>query len=143
MHRRSYSPSPPRGYGRRGRSPPSPRGRYGGYFSRDGPTSLLVLNLRHDCRNRVYDRRGSPPRSISPLGKRYVRKRPLSRDYRERSFSPSPARYSRSLSRSPVRDQSPPYMKQKVQRGYSVKGWCAGDIPVKSGGGASERAQPV
>ncbi|OVA16454.1 RNA recognition motif domain [Macleaya cordata] len=44
----SYSPSPPRGYGRRGRSP-SPRGRYGGR-SRDLPTSLLVRNLRRDCR---------------------------------------------------------------------------------------------
>ncbi|XP_077226914.1 serine/arginine-rich SC35-like splicing factor SCL30A isoform X1 [Tasmannia lanceolata] len=44
----SYSPSPPRGYGRRGRSP-SPKGRYGGR-SRDLPTSLLVRNLRHDCR---------------------------------------------------------------------------------------------
>ncbi|XP_011048214.1 PREDICTED: serine/arginine-rich SC35-like splicing factor SCL33 [Populus euphratica] len=48
MRGRSYSPSPPRGYGRRGRSP-SPRGRYGGR-SRDLPTSLLVRNLRHDCR---------------------------------------------------------------------------------------------
>ncbi|CAN1803430.1 Serine/arginine-rich SC35-like splicing factor SCL30A [Linum perenne] len=45
----SYSPSPPRGYGRRGRSP-SPKGRYGGGRSRDLPTSLLVRNLRHDCR---------------------------------------------------------------------------------------------
>ena len=45
---RSYSPSPPRGHGRRGRSP-SPRGRYGGR-GRDLPTSLLVRNLRHDCR---------------------------------------------------------------------------------------------
>ncbi|XP_043691510.1 serine/arginine-rich SC35-like splicing factor SCL30A [Telopea speciosissima] len=44
----SYSPSPPRGYSRRGRSP-SPRGRYRGR-SRDLPTSLLVRNLRHDCR---------------------------------------------------------------------------------------------
>ncbi|KAJ0982718.1 hypothetical protein J5N97_010973 [Dioscorea zingiberensis] len=44
----SYSPSPPRGYRRRGRSP-SPRGRYGGR-GRDLPTSLLVRNLRHDCR---------------------------------------------------------------------------------------------
>ncbi|KAL5976743.1 Arginine/serine-rich splicing factor scl25a transcript I [Asimina triloba] len=43
----SYSPSPPRGYGRRGRSP-SPCGRYGG--RRDPPTSLLVRNLRRDCR---------------------------------------------------------------------------------------------
>ncbi|GAB2286988.1 Arginine/serine-rich splicing factor scl25a transcript I [Dionaea muscipula] len=52
MRGRSYSPSPPRGgYGRRGRSP-SPRGRYsgGGSRSRDAPTSLLVRNLRHDCR---------------------------------------------------------------------------------------------
>lgn len=48
MRGRSYTPSPPRGYGRRGRSP-SPRGRYGGR-SRDAPTSLLVRNLRHDCR---------------------------------------------------------------------------------------------
>ncbi|GAB4856128.1 Arginine/serine-rich splicing factor scl25a transcript I [Ancistrocladus abbreviatus] len=49
MRGRSYSPSPPRGgYGRRGRSP-SPRGRYGGR-ARDASTSLLVRNLRHDCR---------------------------------------------------------------------------------------------
>ncbi|KAH7560343.1 hypothetical protein JRO89_XS10G0002700 [Xanthoceras sorbifolium] len=55
MRGRSYSPSPPPpprgGYGRR-RSP-SPRGRYGGGGggrSRDLPTSLLVRNLRHDCR---------------------------------------------------------------------------------------------
>ncbi|WCJ28832.1 Serine/arginine-rich SC35-like splicing factor SCL30A [Euphorbia peplus] len=55
MRGRSYSPSPPRGgYGRRGRSP-SPRGR-GGYVrggrggASDLPTSLLVRNLRHDCR---------------------------------------------------------------------------------------------
>ncbi|KAJ4764669.1 Serine/arginine-rich splicing factor SC35 [Rhynchospora pubera] len=45
----SYSPSPPpRGYSRRGRSPPSPRGRHG--RGRDPPTSLLVRNLRRDCR---------------------------------------------------------------------------------------------
>ncbi|KMS98783.1 hypothetical protein BVRB_3g068590 [Beta vulgaris subsp. vulgaris] len=43
----SYSPSPPRGYGRRYRSP-SPRGRYS--REKDLPTSLLVRNLRHDCR---------------------------------------------------------------------------------------------
>ncbi|KAJ1699515.1 hypothetical protein LUZ63_008027 [Rhynchospora breviuscula] len=44
----SYSPSPPpRGYSRRGRSP-SPRGRHG--RGRDPPTSLLVRNLRRDCR---------------------------------------------------------------------------------------------
>ncbi|XP_065877860.1 serine/arginine-rich SC35-like splicing factor SCL33 isoform X2 [Euphorbia lathyris] len=55
MRGRSYTPSPPRGYGRRGRSPsPSPRGRYGRGGGRGGasdlPTSLLVRNLRHDCR---------------------------------------------------------------------------------------------
>lgn len=44
----SYSPSPPRGYERRCRSP-SPRGRYGGR-ARDLPTSLLVRNLPRDCR---------------------------------------------------------------------------------------------
>ncbi|XP_059462918.1 serine/arginine-rich SC35-like splicing factor SCL33 [Corylus avellana] len=44
----SYSPSPPRGYSRRRRSS-SPRGRYGGR-GRDLPTSLLVRNLRLDCR---------------------------------------------------------------------------------------------
>ncbi|CAH9050900.1 unnamed protein product [Cuscuta europaea] len=50
MRGRSYSPTPPppRGYGRRIRSP-SPRGRHGGRV-RDGPTSLLVRNLRRDCR---------------------------------------------------------------------------------------------
>ncbi|CAN7078095.1 unnamed protein product [Brassica oleracea var. botrytis] len=50
MRGRSYTPSPPRGYGRRGRTSPSPRGgRYGGR-SVDLPTSLLVRNLRYDCR---------------------------------------------------------------------------------------------
>ncbi|TYH54202.1 hypothetical protein ES332_D09G152200v1 [Gossypium tomentosum] len=48
MRGRSYSPSLPRDYGRRYRSP-SPRGCYGDR-SRDLPTSLLVRNLRHDCR---------------------------------------------------------------------------------------------
>ncbi|GLT39442.1 hypothetical protein SLA2020_136310 [Shorea laevis] len=60
MRGRSYSPSPPRGYSRRGRSP-SPRGRYGGR-ARDLPTSLLVRNLRHDCRpediRRPFERYG-------------------------------------------------------------------------------------
>ncbi|KAK4440441.1 Serine/arginine-rich SC35-like splicing factor SCL30A [Sesamum alatum] len=47
MRGRSYTPSPPRGgYGRRGRSPP----RGGRYGRGDAPTSLLVRNLRHDCR---------------------------------------------------------------------------------------------
>ncbi|GKA25564.1 aspartyl protease_2 domain-containing protein [Tanacetum coccineum] len=59
MGGRSYSPSPPPrgGHGRRGRSP-SPRGRYGRGGGggggrgrdRDLPTSLLVRNLRRDCR---------------------------------------------------------------------------------------------
>ncbi|GKV30319.1 hypothetical protein SLEP1_g39140 [Rubroshorea leprosula] len=60
MRGRSYSPSPPRGYSRRGRSP-SPRGRSGGR-ARDLPTSLLVRNLRHDCRpediRRPFERYG-------------------------------------------------------------------------------------
>ncbi|KAJ8900066.1 hypothetical protein K2173_024182 [Erythroxylum novogranatense] len=43
----SYSPSPSGSYGRRRRIPP--RGRYGGR-GRDLPCSLLVRNLRHDCR---------------------------------------------------------------------------------------------
>ncbi|KAE8732967.1 Serine/arginine-rich SC35-like splicing factor SCL30A [Hibiscus syriacus] len=54
MRGRSYIPSPPTGYGRRGRSP-SPRGRYGGR-ARDLPTSLLVRNLRHDCRPEDFRR---------------------------------------------------------------------------------------
>ncbi|KAG6417178.1 hypothetical protein SASPL_119329 [Salvia splendens] len=51
MRGRSYTPSPPRGYGRRERSPPRGGGRYGRGGDRgDAPTSLLVRNLRHDCR---------------------------------------------------------------------------------------------
>ncbi|WZZ16335.1 hypothetical protein YC2023_109424 [Brassica napus] len=50
MRGRSYTPSPPRGYGRRGRTSPSPRGVCYGGRSADLPTSLLVRNLRHDCR---------------------------------------------------------------------------------------------
>ncbi|GER50676.1 serine/arginine rich splicing factor [Striga asiatica] len=47
MRGRSYTPSPPpRSYSRRGRSP-IPRGRHG---RGDAPTSLLVRNLRRDCR---------------------------------------------------------------------------------------------
>ncbi|KAJ4969984.1 hypothetical protein NE237_003083 [Protea cynaroides] len=67
----SYSPSPPRGYSRRGRSP-SPRGRYGGR-SRDLPTSLLVRNLRHDCRPEDLRR---PFREFGPIKDIY-----LPRDY--------------------------------------------------------------
>ncbi|KAF8047817.1 hypothetical protein N665_2818s0005 [Sinapis alba] len=50
MRGRSYTPSPPRGYGRRDRRSPSPRGGRYGARSVDLPTSLLVRNLRHDCR---------------------------------------------------------------------------------------------
>ncbi|KAH0971872.1 hypothetical protein GBA52_024028 [Prunus armeniaca] len=67
----SYSPSPPRGYSRRRRSP-SPRGRYGGR-GRDLPTSLLVRNLRHNCR--PEDLRG-PFGQFGPLKDIY-----LPRDY--------------------------------------------------------------
>ncbi|KAJ8770121.1 hypothetical protein K2173_011216 [Erythroxylum novogranatense] len=49
MRGRSYTPSPPRGYGGRRARSPSPRGRYGGR-SRDLSSSLLVRNLRRDCR---------------------------------------------------------------------------------------------
>ncbi|XP_068648241.1 serine/arginine-rich SC35-like splicing factor SCL30A isoform X2 [Aristolochia californica] len=63
----SYSPSPPRSYGRRGRSP-SPRG-----HGRDPSTSLLVRNLRHDCR--VEDLR-RPFGQFGPLKDVY-----LPRDY--------------------------------------------------------------
>ncbi|KAG6638266.1 hypothetical protein I3843_10G023100 [Carya illinoinensis] len=72
MRGRSYSYSPPpRGYSRRRRSP-SPRGRYGGR-GRDLPTSLLVRNLRHDCRSE--DLRG-PFGQFGPLKDIY-----LPRDY--------------------------------------------------------------
>ncbi|XP_068652425.1 serine/arginine-rich SC35-like splicing factor SCL33 [Aristolochia californica] len=70
----SYSPSPPRGYGRRGRSP-SPRGRYRGR-GRDPPTSLLVRNLRHDCRAEDLRR---PFGQFGPLKDIY-----LPRDYHTR-----------------------------------------------------------
>ncbi|KAL9687747.1 hypothetical protein QQ045_032154 [Rhodiola kirilowii] len=50
MRGRSYTPSPPRGGFERRRRSPSPRGRYGGREDREYPTSLLVRNLRHDCR---------------------------------------------------------------------------------------------
>lgn len=73
MRGRSYTPSPPRGgYGRRGRSP-SPRGRYGGGRDRDLPTSLLVRNLRHDCRQEDLRR---PFEQFGPLKDIY-----LPRDY--------------------------------------------------------------
>ncbi|BFG38350.1 hypothetical protein CerSpe_246240 [Prunus speciosa] len=67
----SYSPSPPRGYSR-GRRSPSPRGRYGGR-GRDLPSSLLVRNLRHNCR--PEDLR-APFRQFGPLKDIY-----LPRDY--------------------------------------------------------------
>ncbi|KAG5569094.1 hypothetical protein H5410_058860 [Solanum commersonii] len=130
MRGRSYSPSPPRGYGRRGRSPSPRGGRYGGR-SRDDPTTLLVRNLRHDCRGRGgrnYDRRGTPPRyhnsprysrSPPPRGRDYYSP-PKRRQY-SRSVSPEEKRYSRersysprggqgrAYSQSPPREQSPPF----------------------------------
>ncbi|KAG6410988.1 hypothetical protein SASPL_129061 [Salvia splendens] len=70
--RRRYSRSPsPRGY-RRGCQSPSPRGRYRSR-GRDLPTSLLVRNLRHDCR--TEDLRG-PFGEFGPLKDIY-----LPRDY--------------------------------------------------------------
>ncbi|XP_004303370.1 PREDICTED: serine/arginine-rich SC35-like splicing factor SCL30A [Fragaria vesca subsp. vesca] len=69
----SYSPSPPpRGYSRRRRSP-SPKGRYRGSRARDLPTSLLVRNLRHDCRPEDLRR---PFEQFGPLKDIY-----LPRDY--------------------------------------------------------------
>ncbi|XP_057768750.1 serine/arginine-rich SC35-like splicing factor SCL33 isoform X2 [Salvia miltiorrhiza] len=69
---RRYSRSPsPRGY-RRGYRSPSPRGRYRSR-ARDLPTSLLVRNLRHDCR--PEDLRG-PFGEFGPLKDIY-----LPRDY--------------------------------------------------------------
>ena len=51
MRGRSYSPSPPRYSRRGGGRSPSPRGRYPPRpRQQDLPTSLLVRNLRHDCR---------------------------------------------------------------------------------------------
>ncbi|KAG2406952.1 Serine/arginine-rich SC35-like splicing factor [Vigna angularis] len=51
MRGRSYSPSPPRYSRRGGGRSPSPRGRYPPRPRQpDLPTSLLVRNLRHDCR---------------------------------------------------------------------------------------------
>ncbi|XP_030448869.2 serine/arginine-rich SC35-like splicing factor SCL33 [Syzygium oleosum] len=67
----SYSPSPPRSYSRRHRSP-SPRDRYGGR-DQDLPTSLLVRNLQRDCR--AEDLRG-PFGRFGPLKDIY-----LPRDY--------------------------------------------------------------
>ncbi|XP_050380253.1 serine/arginine-rich SC35-like splicing factor SCL33 isoform X2 [Argentina anserina] len=70
----SYSPSPqPRGYSSRRRRSPSPKGRYGGGRGRDLDTSLLVRNLRHDCR--PEDLRG-PFGQFGPLKDIY-----LPRDY--------------------------------------------------------------
>ncbi|XP_048322153.2 serine/arginine-rich SC35-like splicing factor SCL33 [Ziziphus jujuba] len=66
-----YSRSPPRGYSRRRRSP-GPRTRYRSR-GRDLPTSLLVRNLRHDCR--PEDLRG-PFGQFGPLKDIY-----LPRDY--------------------------------------------------------------
>ncbi|XLR55097.1 hypothetical protein S83_005769 [Arachis hypogaea] len=67
----SYSPSPPRRYSHRRRSP-SPRGHYRGR-GRDLPTSLLVRNLHKDCR--PEDLRG-PFGQFGPLKDVY-----LPRDY--------------------------------------------------------------
>ncbi|KAB5565207.1 hypothetical protein DKX38_005261 [Salix brachista] len=82
MRGRSYSPSPPRAYSRRGRSP-SPRGRYGGGRGRDLPTSLLVRNLRHDCSIHLLGLGALCPWTISLVatcGKFYVCTRDSSSD---------------------------------------------------------------
>ncbi|KAF4357557.1 hypothetical protein G4B88_026936 [Cannabis sativa] len=139
MRGRSYTPSPPRGYSRRGRSP-SPRGRYGGR-SRDLPTSLLVRNLRHDCRQDdlrrpfgqfgplkdIYlpkdyhtgsrgnyrDRRRSPPRYSRSPPPRLAGSRSHSRDYysppKRRNYSRSVSPQERRYSRDRSYSRSPPY----------------------------------
>ncbi|GAY57515.1 hypothetical protein CUMW_180030 [Citrus unshiu] len=127
MRGRSYTPSPPPrgsggGYGRRGRSP-SPRGRYGGGRGRDLPTSLLVRNLRHDCRPEDIRR---PFEQFGAIKDIY-----LPRDYysggRFRRRSPPP-RYSRSppprYARSPSygRDYSPPPRRRNYSRSVSPHG---------------------
>ncbi|CAM8916722.1 unnamed protein product [Rhodiola kirilowii] len=73
MRGRSYTPSPPRGGYERRRRSPSPRGRYGGRDDREYPTSLLVRNLRHDCRPEDLQR---PFGQFGPLKDVY-----LPRDY--------------------------------------------------------------
>ncbi|GAY32768.1 hypothetical protein CUMW_004000 [Citrus unshiu] len=115
----SYSPSPPRDYGRRYRSP-SPRGHYGGR-GRDLPTTFSTKTYKSICRpedlrgpfgqfgrlkdiylprdyytgSRSYDRRQSPPRySRSP---HYARGYSRSPDY----YSPPPRRGRDSRSISP------------------------------------------
>ncbi|KAL0389826.1 UNVERIFIED_CONTAM: Serine/arginine-rich SC35-like splicing factor SCL30A [Sesamum calycinum] len=122
MRGRSYTPSPPRGYGRRGRSPP----RGGRYGRGDAPTSLLVRNLRHDCRPEDLRR---PFGQFGPIKDIYLprdyytgpeltvvfaeenRKKPTEMRARERGGRGrvhdrrrSPPRYSRS----PQYSQSPP-----------------------------------
>ncbi|KAL8245566.1 hypothetical protein R6Q59_011824 [Mikania micrantha] len=144
MGRRSYSPSPPPrgGYGRRRRSP-SPRGHYGGGGrGRDLPTSLLVRNLRHECRPEDLQR---PFGQFGPLKDIY-----LPRDYysgeprgigfvqfidpaekaggrfSDRRRSP-PSRYSRSppprYARSPScgREYSPPPKRRQYSRSISPR----------------------
>ncbi|GMI71143.1 hypothetical protein HRI_000783600 [Hibiscus trionum] len=112
----SYSPSPPRSYGRKRYRSPSPRVRYGG-CSRDLPTSLLVRNLRHDCR--VEDLRGpfgqfgrlkdiylprdyytGEPRGFGFVTQNIIWMKPSEMRQREhrrsQSYRRSPLRYSRS-----------------------------------------------
>ncbi|CAN0927518.1 Serine/arginine-rich SC35-like splicing factor SCL30A [Linum grandiflorum] len=129
----SYSPSPPRGYGRSRRRSPSPRGRYGGRSSRDMPTSLLVRNLRHDCRQprgfgfiqfvdpgdaaeAKYHMDGEVlfGRELTVVFAEENRKKPSEMRARdrvsepERRRPPSPPRYRRSrYSRSPAYSPSP------------------------------------
>nr|KYP75584.1 35 kDa SR repressor protein [Cajanus cajan] len=135
MRGRSYSPSPPPPrYSRRGggRSP-SPRGRYPPRpRQQDLPTSLLVRNLRHDCRRPEDLRR--PFGQFGPLKDIYLPKDyytgledfPLifkltqrGRFYDRRR---SPPRYSRSppprhRSRSRSRDYySPPPKRREYSR---------------------------
>ncbi|XP_044484287.1 serine/arginine-rich SC35-like splicing factor SCL33 isoform X2 [Mangifera indica] len=145
MRGRSYSYSPPpRGYGRRHRSP-SPRGRYGGR-GRDMPTSLLVRNLRHDCRPEdlrgpfgqfghlkdIYLPRDYYTGELTVVFAEENRKKPSEMRARERvrgqsydrrrsplEYSRSP-RYVRSYSRSPDY-YSPPPRQRRYSRSMSPR----------------------
>ncbi|GJY60597.1 serine/arginine-rich SC35-like splicing factor SCL30A [Tanacetum coccineum] len=130
MGRRGYSPSPPRGGYERRRRSPSPRSRYSGAGSRgrpverDLPTSLLVRNLRLDCREprgfgfvqyvepadaaeAKYQMDGQvlQGREMTVVFAEDNRKKPSDMKIRERR---SGSRYNERGRRSPPRRYSPP-----------------------------------
>ncbi|RYR70660.1 hypothetical protein Ahy_A02g004988 isoform B [Arachis hypogaea] len=132
----SYSPSPPRRYSHRRRSP-SPRGHYRGR-GRDLPTSLLVRNLHKDCReprgfgfvqyvdpadaaDAKYHMDGQIllGRELTVVFAEENRKKPQEMRARERRRSydyRSPRRYSRSPRYARTYSRSPGYSPSPVQR---------------------------